>query len=266
MGGSHKAAWDSVTITWGMRQNDKEKRAMLEQSPVEGTVQQYRELKKEGKKLNELRDRLFEGDMVKPQEYVRILNELYGIAETALVEREKTEQENIVMRNALSLGIKRQSGDDTVFSMLYHETARGYTDKEGLKAAGLDNRDLGILFRLIPLMEFNCNLLIHPGTGKFLHTGTEIADCLGETNKRGVQRSIAKLKEAGILYMPEGVEGLAINENLVRCGNPSPAYMRRRTAAQEKGADRKALKEAEARVTWDREGRKYKEKEIQKRS
>ena len=75
-----------------------------------------------------------------------------------------------------------------------------------------------------------------------------------------------KLKEAGILYMPEGVEGLAINENLVRCGNPSPAYMRRRTAAQEKGADRKALKEAEARVTWDREGRKYKEKEIQKRS
>ena len=122
-------------------------------------------------------------------------------------------QENI--NNPLDNPYKPGGGFVQVGKWFVHECT---TTNVKLKECGLRNADLGILFRILPLIGFNHNILHEPTSQVPFSDKKQIADYLGE-NRSTVRSSLNRLEKAGLIIPINGV--FVANEDYLICGQIS---------------------------------------------
>lgn len=133
-----------------------------------------------------------------------------------LLRKENSElKTNVKNINPLDNPYKPAGGFVQVGKWFVHECL---TKQVGLRTLGLKNADLGILFRILPLIGFNHNILHNPMSQIPFNTKKEIADYLGE-NQSTFRGSLSRIEKAGIIIPTNGV--FVANEDYLICGQIS---------------------------------------------
>ena len=102
------------------------------------------------------------------------------------------------------------------FSMLYSDRLKKYREKEnrGVLNAG----DFGVLLLLMHCLEAHSNVLVNCKTGRRFTNRKDIADYVNMSRKN-VSKSLTKLINAGLIYVPPGTKHFAIDESVIQCGH-----------------------------------------------
>ncbi len=117
----------------------------------------------------------------------------------------------------------------------------GLSRKEDIEGKGLKEKDLSLLFRLIPCVGYETGILVND-IGIPFSSVNEIAEYLGE--KKGADsttgQAIRRLKEAGIIYKYCGV--FIIDDSYIRCGQMTRGVLQKRRKVLKDQLDKQGKK------------------------
>ncbi len=118
----------------------------------------------------------------------------------------------------------------------------GLSRKEDIEGQGLKEKDLSLLFRLIPCIGYETGILVND-LGIPFNNVDEIAEYLGEKtgNDSATGQAIHRLKEAGILLKYGGC--FIMNESYIRCGQMTSGVLGKRHKVFKKYKDKQGKKE-----------------------
>ncbi|MBQ8920347.1 MAG: hypothetical protein IJ056_09615 [Acidaminococcaceae bacterium] len=103
-----------------------------------------------------------------------------------------------------------------------------------IKQAGLEIKDYGVLFRLLPCVGYNTGILLNPDTGIAFISLKDIAEYLGESPRSdgGLGRSIGRLIKSGILFRYGNL--YVVDDSYIRCGQMTTGVLQKRKDVFEK--------------------------------
>lgn len=114
--------------------------------------------------------------------------------------------------------------------------------KEDIEKAGLKEKDLSILFRLIPCVWFNTGILVNPDNGIPFITVADVAEYLGEnpSSDGAVAKAIRRLIQSDILWRYGNL--FIMNDYWIRCGAMTSGVLTTRHNTLKKHKDRQGKK------------------------
>jgi len=114
--------------------------------------------------------------------------------------------------------------------------------KEDIEKAGLKEKDLSTLFRLIPCVWFNTGILENPDNGIPFITVADVAEYLGEnpSSDGAVAKSIRRLIQSGILWRYGDL--FIMNDYWIRCGAMASGVLTTRHNVMKKYKDKQGKK------------------------
>lgn len=117
----------------------------------------------------------------------------------------------------------------------------GLSRKEDIEKQGLKEKDLSLLFRLIPCVGYETGILVND-IGIPFSSVDDIAEYLGEKrgNDNATGQAIRRLKEAGIIF--KYGDCFIMNDSCIRCGQMTKGVLKKRRQVFKNQLDKQGKK------------------------